>query len=402
MGMQAVMDAVALSLHDKKKLQSLLQAGQTAKADADDEFGLMGAPAPDAYKGKSGGIVAVLQDMLDKAEDQLAEARKEEMTAKHEYDMLKQSITDALKFANEDKAEAEKRKSASEEEKAVAEGDLDVTTKDLADAEKTLNDAGMECMTQAQAHDVSKASRAEELKALAEAKKILQTMTGGAQKQSYGFFLQTGASAHAATSSQGAEAVQVVKRLAESTKSAVLAQLAARMESAMRTVDSSSDDPFAKVKGMIRDMIERLLKEATAEASHKAWCDEEMAESKAKNEKLTNTVEDLTTKIDKATADIGRLTEEIATLQEELAALAKLQAEMDKMQAEEHDAFKLAEADLSQGLEGVRMALKVLRDYYAENAEFLQENRNTDVAALMQQPAPPAGHSKSSLMQQPA
>merc|ERR550514_2180801 len=176
MGMQAVMDAVALSLHDKKKLQSLLQAGQTAKADADDEFGLMGAPAPDAYKGKSGGIVAVLQDMLDKAEDQLAEARKEEMTAKHEYDMLKQSITDALKFANEDKAEAEKRKSASEEEKAVAEGDLDVTTKDLADAEKTLNDAGMECMTQAQAHDVSKKSRAEELKALAEAKKILQTM----------------------------------------------------------------------------------------------------------------------------------------------------------------------------------------------------------------------------------
>merc|ERR1719487_3214866 len=105
---------------------------------------------------------------------------------------------------------------------------------------------------------------------------------------------------------------------------------------------------------------------------------------------------DLTTKIDKATADVGRLTEEIATLQEELAALAKLQAEMDKMRAEEHDAFKLAEADLAQGLEGVRMALKVLRDYYAENSAFLQQNRDTDVASLMQQPAPPAGHSKSS------
>merc|ERR1719375_1154044 len=122
-----------------------------------------------------------------------------------------------------------------------------------------------------------------------------------------------------------------------------------------------------------------------------------MSESKAKKEKLTATVEDLTTKIDKATADVGRLTEEIATLQEELAALAKLQAEMDKMRAEEHDAFKLAEADLAQGLEGVRMALKVLRDYYAENgAAFLQDNRDTDVAALMQQPKPPEGHSKSS------
>jgi len=394
-GMNAILNAAALSLQDKTKLQSLLQEAQNQKSASDDEFGLdsMGAPAPDAYKGHSGGIVDVLQEMLDKAEDQLAEARKEEMTAKHEYDMLKQSISDALKFAKEDKADAEKRMAASEEEKAVAEGDLDVTTKDLADAEETYKNVGQECMAQAQAHDVSKQSRAEELKALAEAKKILQTMTGGAQDRAYSF-LQTLASVQVKTGSQGLQAVEVVKRLAANTHSAVLAQLAARMETAVRLADTTSDDPFAKVKGMIRDMIERLLKEAAAEASHKAWCDEEMSESKAKKEKLTATVEDLTTKIDKATADVGRLTEEIATLQEELAALAKLQAEMDKMRAEENETFKIAEADLSQGLEGVRMALKVLRDYYAKNEEsFMQEK---DFNAFMQQPKPPAGHSKSS------
>merc|ERR1719263_1055359 len=122
-------------------------------------------------------------------------------------------------------------------------------------------------------------------------------------------------------------------------------------------------------------MIERLLKEAAAEASHKAWCDEEMAESKAKKEKLSDTVEELTTKIDKATADIGRLTEEIATLQEEL------------------DAFKLAEADLSQGLDGVRMALKVLREYYAQSESLMQSGKDFD--AFMQQPEPPAGHTKA-------
>merc|ERR1719502_1526917 len=133
---------------------------------------------------------------------------------------------------------------------------------------------------------------------------------------------------------------------------------------------------------------------AAAEASHKAWCDEEMAESKVKKEKLTATVEDLTTKIDKATADIGRLTEEIATLQEELAALAKLQAEMDKMRADEHETFKVTEADLAQGLEGVRMALKVLRDYYAKSEDFLQTEK--DFTAFMQQPKKPSGHSKSS------
>merc|ERR1719197_651327 len=283
--MNAILNAAALSLQDKTKLQSLLQEAQNQQSSTDDEFGLdsMGAPAPDAYKGHSGGIVQVLQDMLDKAEDQLAEARKEEMTAKHEYDMLKQSISDALKFAKEDKADAEKQMAAAEEEKAVAEGDLDVTTKDLADAEETYKNIGSECMTQARAHDVSKQSREEELKAIAEAKKILQTMTGGAQDRAYSF-LQTDSSAQTTVAAQGAQAVQVIKRLSENVHSPVLAQLAARMEAALRTADSSSDDPFAKVKGMIRDMIEKLLKEAAAEASHKAWCDEEMAESKSKKE----------------------------------------------------------------------------------------------------------------------
>merc|ERR1719163_374305 len=153
------------------------------------------------------------------------------------------------------------------------------------------------------------------------------------------------------------------------------------MEYAMRNGDRSGADPFAKVKGLIRDMIEKLLKEAAAEASHKAWCDEEMSETKAKKEKLSGTVDDLTTKIEKASASIAKLANEIATLQEDLAALAKLQAEMDKNRNAEHEEFKAVKADLEQGLEGVRRALKVLREYYAKGGEGEE--------SLLQQPEPP-------------
>merc|ERR1719163_2236351 len=152
------------------------------------------------------------------------------------------------------------------------------------------------------------------------------------------------------------------------------------MEYAMRNGDRSGADPFAKVKGLIRDMIEKLLKEAANEASHKAWCDEEMSETAAKKEKLSGQVDDLTTKIEKASANIAKLGNEIATLQEELAALAKLQAEMDKNRAAEHEEFKAVKADLEQGLEGVRQALKVLREYYATGG---------GEKSLMQQPQPP-------------
>merc|ERR1719456_631993 len=225
-------------------------------------------------------------------------------------------------------------------------------------------------------------------------------MTAGATKQSYDFLqlqASTESQAHMSLSSGkdliNFEAVNAVRRVAQAQHSAALAQLASRMEAAFRVSQGTGDDPFAKVKGLISDMIEKLLKEAAAEASHKAWCDEEFAESKEKKDKLTTIVDDLTVKIEKATATIEKLTGEVAALQEELAALAKLQSEMDKLRAEEHDTFVTAEADLSQGLEGVRMALKVLRDYYAKDAEFLQ---NADFAAFMQQPKKPEGHSKSS------
>merc|ERR1712039_11079 len=61
-------------------------------------------------------------------------------------------------------------------------------------------------------------------------------------------------------------------------------------------------------------------------------------------------------------------------LQAELAALAKLQAEMDKARQEERAAFAQAKADLELGLEGVRGALTILREYYG-GASFVQQPR---------------------------
>merc|ERR1719272_2051340 len=92
---------------------------------SDDDM-LLGAPAPDAYKSHSGGIVDVLQDMKDKADAELADARKAEMNNKHNYDMMKVSLTDAIAAANHEKAEAEAAKADAKGAKAVAEGDLSV------------------------------------------------------------------------------------------------------------------------------------------------------------------------------------------------------------------------------------------------------------------------------------
>merc|ERR1719333_1959718 len=153
-----------------------------------------------------------------------------------------------------------------------------------------------------------------------------------------------------------------VQRIAKDG-STEMVQLAERL----RMASLMSADPFAKIKGM----IEKLVKEAEEEAGHKAYCDKEMGETKVKKADMTEEVEDLQVKIDKATSKIAKLKQDIMTLTQELAKIAEEQQTADKIRAEEKAAWEAAEADFSSGLEGVGMALQVLRDYYAEKEESL-------------------------------
>merc|ERR1719267_541129 len=153
------------------------------------------------------------------------------------------------------------------------------------------------------------------------------------------------------------------------------------------------DDVFAKVKGLISDMIAKLEKQAEEEATEKAYCDEEMSKTEAKKSELEGVVNKLTSKIDLSAAKSAELKGEVKTLQEELANLAKEQASMDSIRAEEKAAFDKAKAELEAGIGGVQKALGVLRDYYQGGAALLQKNGGFD--AFMQQPAAPKKHSKS-------
>jgi chromosome segregation ATPase len=138
------------------------------------------------------------------------------------------------------------------------------------------------------------------------------------------------------------------------------------MAQAMRASSQSGEDPFGKVKGLIRDMIEKLLKEGEADATEKAFCDKEMAETEAKKADKEATIEKLSTKIDAQNAKSAKLKSEVAELEKELAALAKSQAEMDKLRSEEKGAFDTNSAEMEKGIEGVKLALKVLNEYYAK------------------------------------
>merc|ERR1719456_178113 len=177
--LSVMVQASVLSSADASRLTALVQTEQS-DSDAD-----MGAPAAAVYEGHSDGIIGTLEGLTEKAEGQLDKARKAETTALQNYQMLKQSLTDEIKFANKDMDKAKKGLSESQEKKATAEGDLDVTSKDLAEDIKTKATLHQDCMNAAEEFELSTKSRGEELNALATAKKVIQETTGGAAGQSY-------------------------------------------------------------------------------------------------------------------------------------------------------------------------------------------------------------------------
>jgi len=131
---------------------------------------------------------------------------------------------------------------------------------------------------------------------------------------------------------------------------------------------SSETDVFAKIKSMITDMISKLEKEAAESAGEKEYCDKETKETTAKKEDNEALIKKLTTKIDQMSADSAKLKEEVSTLQGELASASRSFAEASKLRSEEKEIFDNNSADLEKGIGGVKQALKVLKDYYSQDA----------------------------------
>jgi len=195
-GFKTIIDATSMETKDKQKLLAFMQNQQGSDSDSDsdsdgaadekkaaallsldsqDDDADLGAPAPDAYKSKSGGIVETINDMKAEAEGELSEARKAENNLKHNYDMLKVSLEDSIKAATHEMDEAKKDSAEAEETKAVAEGELVVTEKDLAVAKEGLDLVHEDCMQKATDHDLTVKGRKEELAALGKAKKDSST-----------------------------------------------------------------------------------------------------------------------------------------------------------------------------------------------------------------------------------
>merc|ERR1719159_818532 len=152
-----------------------------------------------------------------------------------------------------------------------------------------------------------------------------------------------------------AQIVNIFKGLAQNRHSFVFAQLA----------EMAASDPFAKIKGLINDMIEKLLKEAAEAATHEAFCQEEMGKSKKSQADKTMKLDKFSTRVDESSSKVETLTEEIKTLEAEIAEIDKAQAEATKIRTKEHEEYSVVSKDYKDSATAVAKAIEVLQSFYS-------------------------------------
>merc|ERR1719446_15623 len=357
----------------KRTIDAFLAQDPDAGAQDADVASLdVSAPQANAYDFQSHGIIEMLEKLLDKFVDELTTLEKEEMNSQHEFELLVQDLTAEIGDATKDRDEKAATRAKKLQAKADAEAELAETIATRDADQKYLDDLNASCAQKASDFESRQKLRAEEIEAIEKAIEIIsgEAVSGNAEKH-LPTLVQTGAASLSQLRADGRSPTQgraslYLQEKAKALNSRVLAALAVR----------AADSPFKKVIKMIKDLIVRLQEEASEEADHKGWCDEQLSTNEQVRKKKTAAVETLHAEVDELKAAIALLAEQIAELTKAVAELDAAMAKATEMREAEKAKNEETIKDSQDAQAAVAQAVVVLKEFYAKAAEataFLQK-----------------------------
>jgi len=359
--------------HAKKIINAFLSTAEEDQSDMD----TVAAPEANAYEFQSHGVVEMLEKLLDKFIDERTTLEKEEMNSKHAFDMLMQDLSAQIAQATTDRGEKASSKAKKLQSKADNTGELQDTSSTKAEDEKYLGDLKATCSSKASDFESRQNLRAGEIAAIEKAIEILSSgaVAGNAEKHLPSLLSKASAMAQLRASSASPsqqKTAMFLEMQAKKLNSRVLSALAVRV----------NEDPFGKVKKMIKDLIVRLMEEANEEAEHKGWCDTELTTNEQTRKEKTEAVQMLTAEIDELQASIAQLGEDITELTKAVAELDQAMATATKQRQEEKATNQETIQDATDAQTAVAQALVVLKEFYAKAAEataLVQKQNQPDI-----------------------
>jgi len=335
----------------------------------DDEVTSFQPGVAKGYEFQAGGIVEMLTDLKEKFEDERRKLEKDEVGSEHAFELMCMDLDQTVERATKARTAKASTKAAREEAAAQAKGDLSDTTASRDEDAAYLSALDAQCSQKSSDFESRQELRGEELEAIDKAIEIVSSpeLAGAAEKN-----LVAGGSAFS-LALRGGERAPVQRQVA-----AFLESRASRLDSKVLSMMALKigENPFGKVKKMIDEMITKLIEQANEEATHKGWCDTEMAKNSHTRDAKTDEINTLTAKADKLTAAISRTANEITDLQTAINEIDAAVAKAISVRSAEKKKNKETVEDSQKAQAAVTAALNVLKDFYAKAAQataFIQQ-----------------------------
>jgi len=346
---------------------------------------LTGKAAP-KYQYQSNDIIATLEDLLAKFKKMKKDLDVEEFDINSAFEKDKLGLTNEKKFAKKEKDQKEAIVATKTEELEQAKTDKDEETKDMNADQSFMDVLTKDCEAKATMFDQRSSTRADEVKALSEATAELEkgaVPNFKANKKLVGFQKSVEHKGAVAGTPVAFVQIQAVQH-EESRKTAALERVREFLYNAAERTESKAlsavaehvilaEDHFVKVRGLIKDLIEKLKADAEAEATTKGICDTKMAAAISDRDEAQSKIEVAMGKITTLTAKKHELEDEIDSLNKAIAKLKKALLEATELRAEEKADNEKTIAMSEEGAEAVKLALGILKDFY-DNA-FVQTGK---------------------------
>jgi len=349
-------------------------------------------PNDPAYKFHAGDIIATMEGLHEEFTQKKAEADAEYAKMKAASDKLIGELnteigttTDQISTLEEDIATLTQRLAEAREELL----DADAVMKD---DKLYLTDLTELCEKRAQEWDQRSAMRADELKAVQQAIEILENKVVSTSEVSERALIQKPVSflQKAAVNEHSQAQVQEEHK---NNAIELLATESRRLGSSalMAVVARASADPFAKIKNLLQSLVERLIKEATEEATKKGYCDTEQGKAKKDREYRLQDVMTLSAEIAQMEATEDELSQEMGDLKDRLGDLASTANETAAMRETEKAENLHTLAESKEGLIAVKEAMGILNTFYKAAAKATSLLQVKGAASPVDEDNPGAG-----------
>jgi len=349
------------------------------------------------YKFHGGGIIKTLENLLGKFRKEKADVDADEVKRVQAHGIFTQDKTDYVKAKTLEMEESKKTRDGKIEDIGTASQELTTTSATLLDDMQYLDQVNTMCSEKAKTWDQRSKVRANELTAITQATGIVKSTVAAKTQSSTIRFAQTAVSLHLADAvANDDSAMETIEAEVESVEAPgflqklqikshkqapsdagreiiinLLKGTGMKLHSTLLTALATriAADPFAKIKKLIQELIERLLSEAANESSQKGWCDKAMADASQKRQYAADEIEGLNSKMAKLAALSDKLKEELSNLADDTKELNANVAAAEKARKDEKSENANTVTEANAGLDAVKMAIDILDKFYKTAAK---------------------------------